>query len=67
MSYSSRSVNIQFFGREVAAFVSGKEGRRRRGDVKFQFSNFQLFFSNQGERLCFSSGKEGVGGRGDTI
>ena len=39
-------------------FVSGKEGRRRRGDVKFQFSNFQLF-SNQGEQLCFSSSKGG--------
>ena len=40
-------------------FVSGKEGRRRRGDVKFQFSNFQLFFKSRGAVVFFI----GQGGR----
>ena len=50
-------------------FFIGQGGRRREGGyyIMIQFSIFQLFFSNQGERLCFLSGKEGVGGRGDTI
>ena len=46
-------------------FFIGQGGRRREGGcyIMIQFS-ISHFFSNQGERLCFSSGKEGVGGGG---
>ena len=48
-------------------FVSGKEGRRRRGDVKFQFSNFQLFFFKSRGALVFFIGQGGRRRRGDAI